>query len=270
MTTLVFLVEIATAAMVLVLGIKLRGWLGAMRRDLDQIRSEFQLLQTRDERTANELKSLLAQSTAESVNASCMTSFAFRFPVFLGGPSIDANHARLLMFLLQEKKPKTVLELGSGSSTLIISRALEALGCPANLHIAVDHEARFLGNTEQIARANGVADGVRFEHCPLAPVEGFSLPWYSRIPEIVGNTKLDLVVIDGPPAYAAGEGRAREPALAVLRPLLAEGAIVVLDDANRPGETDVVESWIKRFPEFSLQRFSDGKGVAVLTLGGGD
>jgi hypothetical protein len=38
------------------------------------------------------------------------------------------------------------------------------------------------------------------------------------LPEIVARTKLDLVVIDGPPFYAENINNTREPALTVLRP----------------------------------------------------
>ena len=46
---------------------------------------------------------------------------------------------------------------------------------------------------------------------------------------------IDLLLVDGPPAYAVGHGLARYPALPVLRDRLAPGATVVLDDVERPG-----------------------------------
>lgn len=80
----------------------------------------------------------------------------FRFPVFLGGPSIDAYHARQLLFILEGLKPRVILELASGTSTVIVARALQTLGYPPEMHIAVDHDARYLSNTIQLARVNGV------------------------------------------------------------------------------------------------------------------
>jgi hypothetical protein len=140
------------------------------------------------------------------------------------------------------------------------------MGASPDVHISVDHEARFLRNTKELARLNGVGELVQFEHCPLQPVDGFPNPWYSRIPELVGSIKFDFVLVDGPPAYAEGEGRNREPALTALRPYLAENAVIVLDDANRPGEQDVLRAWLEKYPEFHLYHATEGKGVAIFTL----
>ncbi len=239
----------------------------AMRRDIDAIRTDLVQAHKLIVGLGPELRGHVTRSAEDVVNASCIQALGFDYPVFLGGPSIDAQHARLLLFILQERKPRTVLELGSGSSTAIVARALERLGVPARIHIAVDHEARFLRNTEEIARMCGVADRVRFEHCPLAPIDGYALPWYSRIPQLVAEERLDLVIVDGPPAYSTAQGRAREPALPVLRPFLSDNAVIILDDANRPGEADTIEAWKRQFPEFNVQIFAAGKGVAVLSLG---
>ena len=266
MTVLSVLLTFLTAALIVSTSLKIRQWVKAMRKDLDAIRAELKDIRIAHSDVGREIREYVTQAAEESVNASCLQALRFDFPVFLGGPSIDAQHARLLLFILQERKPRTILELGSGSSTVIIAHAMKRLEAPMPVHIAVDHEERFLENTRELARVNGVVDRVRFEHCPLGPLDGFALPWYSGVPEVVRGEQLDLVIIDGPPAYAVGEGRAREPALTVLRPFLSKGAVVILDDANRPGEKESLEEWKLRFPEFTVQVFAGGKGVAVLTL----
>ncbi|MGH7386275.1 MAG: class I SAM-dependent methyltransferase, partial [Candidatus Rokuibacteriota bacterium] len=199
-------------------------------------------------------------------DAGAIAQLQFRFPVFLGGPSIDAHHVRQLLFVLEELKPRVILELGSGTSTVIVARALQALGYPPEMHIAVDHDARYLRNTIQLARVNGVEQFVRFEHCPLAPVPGYTLPWYSDVPDRIGRAQIDLVIVDGPPAYEPGKERSREPALPVIRSFLSERAVVILDDANREAEGRILERWLQDYPEFSLTRVREGKGVAILTL----
>jgi hypothetical protein len=118
----------------------------------------------------------------------------------------------------------------------------------------------------ELARLNGVESLIRFELCPLEHTEGRELPWYSRISEVVGGSSLDLVVIDGPPAYRSSDSRAREPAMKILRPLLSDSAVVVLDDANRQGEADIVGVWERTFPEFKVHRVRAGKGIAIFSL----
>ena len=54
---------------------------------------------------------------------------------------------------------------------------------------------------------------------------------------------IDLLVVDGPPAHAASHGLARYPALPLLADRLAPGGTVVPDDAERPGQQEVLRRW---------------------------
>ena len=262
MSLFVTVVSIATLVFLMACVFRLRDWIRSMRRDIHFIRDEVLASKRSNAAIAEAVNNMVA----ESVNATCIASLGFKFPVFMGGPSIDTHHARHLLFLLQERKPQAILELGSGSSTIIVSRALQLMGVSPDVHISIDHEERFLNNTRELARLNAVDHLIRFEHCPLQPVDGFPNPWYSRIHDLAGDVQFDFVLVDGPPAYANGQGQAREPALSILRPYLASHAVIMLDDANRQGEQDVVQAWLKMFPEFQLSRTEGGKGVAILTL----
>ncbi len=57
------------------------------------------------------------------------------------------------------------------------------------------------------------------------------------------GTAVDVLVVDGPPAWRPGSAHARFPALDMLAPFLAPGATVVLDDVERAGERDVLQRW---------------------------
>lgn len=236
--------------------------LGALAFIALRLRARFRRL----DRQFAGIVSMLEEKSLEIQTAGAIAQLQFRFPVFLGGPSIDAHHARQLLFVLEELKPRSILEFGAGTSTVIVARALQTLGYPPELHIAVDHDARYLRHTIQLARVNGVEKYVRFEHCPLAPLPGFPLPWYSNVPEAIGRARIDLVIVDGPPAYEPGKEKAREPALPVIRSFLSERAVVILDDANREGESRILDRWLQDYPEFSLERVREGKGIGVLTL----
>lgn len=250
------------------LALVLRRWHWELHTELSDLRREV-------ERSSNAVIERLTSSTRESVelanrevlNAVGLTALDFSYPVMLGGPSIDGHHARTLLFLLQQHKPRRILELGSGSSTVLIARALLKLGHPAELHVSVDHDARYLRLTRELARLNGVEHLIRFEHCPLESRPEWAHPWYSRIAEVAADAKFDLLLVDGPPAYESGKDRAREPALDVLAESLGPNAIVLLDDANRPGETAIAEAWCARHPGFAHTRIYEGKGVAIFSLG---
>lgn len=219
------------------------------------------------EERGKEVERMIKESEEASVNAVCLNSLNFDYPVFLGGPSIDPHHARYLLFILLDKRPKKIIEFGSGSSTIIVARALKMMGKKPDLHISIDHDARFLKHTKEIAHMNGVVEDIEFAHCPLDSGSGDRLPWYTGIPEIVGETKFDLVIVDGPPAYEDGLEMARAPAMEYMRRNLAPGSTVVLDDFNRPGERAVAERWRRTYPDLELFSIKAGKGVGVFTVG---
>ena len=112
-------------------------------------------------------------------------------------------------------------------------------------------------------------------HAPLAPHPHAEpgLSWYDDAALTAGlraalaGDPIDLLLVDGPPAYAAGHGLARYPALPVLGDRLAPGATVVLDDAERPGEQEVLRRW-ERETGLDFDRQADRAGVAVARTGG--
>ncbi|MCW3064342.1 MAG: Methyltransferase domain, partial [Solirubrobacterales bacterium] len=54
---------------------------------------------------------------------------------------------------------------------------------------------------------------------------------------------IDLLLVDGPPAFEPEIALSRYPALPVLAERLAPDATVVLDDIDRPGELAILETW---------------------------
>ena len=140
---------------------------------------------------------------------------------------------------------------------------------------AVEHDVRWVQwVTEQLDR-EGTGSDVVVVHAPLAPHPRAEpgLSWYDDAALTAGlrtalrGDPIDLLLVDGPPAYAAGHGLARYPALPVLRDWLAPGATVVLDDAERPGEQEVLRRW-ERETGFDFDRRADGAGVAVASIAG--
>ena len=72
-----------------------------------------------------------------------------------------------------------------------------------------------------------------------APLQG-DPPWYP--PDELPN-EIDLLIVDGPPAFEPGHGAARAAALPRLDDRLVHDASVILDDINRPGEQQVIATW---------------------------
>ena len=121
-------------------------------------------------------------------------------------------------------------------------------------------------------RVRVVGDGVVVVEAPLLehPAADERLGWYDEaavaagLDMAFGGEPIDLLIVDGPPAFAAGHGTSRYPALPVLRKRLAPGATVVLDDIERPGEQVVLERWEREFGLTFDRRLA---GVAMATVG---
>lgn len=157
------------------------------------------------------------------------------------------------------RRRRTVVELGSGISTLVLGRLLGRLG---GRLVTVEHDGQWLGIVADLVAAAGVADAVDLRHAPL--VDG----WYDR--SVVGKAladataPIDLLLVDGPPAWRPGAEMSRLPAADVLAPHLAADATVVLDDIHRPGEQEIVRRWARDHGWPFVVRRSEGIAVAVL------
>jgi predicted O-methyltransferase YrrM len=166
---------------------------------------------------------------------------------------------------------REVVECGSGVSTVMLARALREAG-GGRLH-ALEH------HPEWAARVRGLLARERLEEiatvfeAPLVahPHARATCGWYDptaldRLPA----TGVDLLLVDGPPAAEPGLGEARYPALPALADRLAPGAMVALDDVNRPGERAVLTAWEAETP-YRFRRVGGTRlALGSRRAGGGD
>jgi len=256
MNELSIILSALTLALLTGFAYKVREWIKAIRLDSKHIGDRLNLLQSQTNDSIN-------RATQETVNTTCISSLGFQFPVFLGEWSIDSFLGRFLIPHLVEHRPKCIVELGSGSSTIIIARVLQLLGEKKTTHIAVDHEKKYLDLTCIGAELNGVAEGTEFIHCPLVHNDSLDKLWYGGLTEKLSDQKIDLLIIDGPPG--ALQPMSRYPALPLLLPYMSEDCTIVLDDAGRDEEQEIAKRWIQENPEFNLIFNHDGHGLAILT-----
>jgi predicted O-methyltransferase YrrM len=151
----------------------------------------------------------------------------------------------LLLAIAQEidaRRPRLVVECGSGASTVIAGLALRRAG--AGRLVSFEHDASYAAQTREWLRAHDLDGICEVIVAPLAPVDarGERISWYDAAPLDAALTEpIDLLVIDGPPGRP-GE-LARYPALPLLGSRLAKGARVLLDDGDRPEERAIGARW---------------------------
>jgi predicted O-methyltransferase YrrM len=166
----------------------------------------------------------------------------------LGAWTLGSRTINLLEREIHSRRPKVVLEFGSGISTVCIARFLaDVHGENADWQIvSIDQSADFAANTHALLGKLGLAGRVRLLTCPLVmqTIEGLTANCYTMASrDEIGDlgAGADLVLIDGP----AAESGARFGTLPLARPYLAPDAQFVLDDALRDGELDVLHGWRK-------------------------
>lgn len=158
-------------------------------------------------------------------------------PVGEWGMCLEAQ-AEIVAWILAAR-PRLVVELGSGGSTVAFAYALRAV--PDARLVSLDHDRAYAERTRSLLREHGLTNAeVRVAPLIDQDVQGERRPWYD-LATVEDLEHIDLLVVDGPPGQSTPE--ARFPALPLLRSRLSNGAIVALDDAQRPHELRIVARW---------------------------
>jgi predicted O-methyltransferase YrrM len=168
---------------------------------------------------------------------------------------------RNLLLLVREKKPSVVLECSSGVSTVILARALQLNGSG---HVySLEHDPIFAERTRDILRRFDLDDIATVFTAPFIDTRlpGWEGKWYST--SSLGRTKVDLLVVDGPPQ--ATSTLARYPAVPVLMERMSATAVIVADDTDREDDAIAVSRWLQEYRELRRVEVPQcEKGWAVL------
>lgn len=213
--------------------------------------------------------------------------------------AVAPDMGALIVSTVLMRRPQTVLDIGSGVSTLLIAYALEKLG--AGNVIALEHDARFAETTRQQILEHGLDAYATVLLAPLVPLAmsgralrlSFAEPvdpsfalarpniarsisaavehapaeerylWYDLAAmSFLAERKIDMAVVDGPPQKL--HPFARYPALPILWPLLAKDAVLLLDDFKTDAMRQTVVLWQNLFRELDTTSCPTEKGTAIL------
>jgi predicted O-methyltransferase YrrM len=159
-----------------------------------------------------------------------------------------------LLHHAKQSNPKTILDLGSGMSTLVLAKS-----APAAKVFSIDNSSEYAGKTKEMLSLHKVTNA-EVRVAPLV-AHASGVDWYD-LSQLKDVTDIDLLFIDGPPG--SKNDRARHPALYECLSKLSPRAVIVIDDAGRNGEKDMAEEFAKALPNHSLEFLSHEKGTAVL------
>ncbi len=148
-----------------------------------------------------------------------------------GNPQWSATSDMLSVLASHMLRPatRTVLECGSGVSTIVMGIAAEFTGAQVvSLEADAEWHAQMSRTIERFNLRN-----VDIRHAPIE--RQAAADWYAA-PAVADLSRVDLFVCDGPRGETRG---GRSGALAHVVPLLAGNATIVIDDVHRAPEREL-------------------------------
>jgi hypothetical protein len=186
------------------------------------------------------------------------------YPLPLGGWAFLWDAAVLLSQEIAVVRPKIVVELGSGASSLVMGLVLRTLGAG---HIySLEHEPDFAARTRRHVAAMGLDEWVTIYDSALIDqdVSGERFRWYTLPDEVRALSRIDALVVDGPPQSVDYEGTPRYPALPVFADKLGPGSVVFVDDGIRAAEKRMVKRWLTEQPHWVRQNTRTRRRLMIL------
>lgn len=125
-----------------------------------------------------------------------------------------------------------ILECGSGLTTILMGLLAESRKLPV---WSLEHEPTWRKRVQSVVQRAGLST-VQLQDRPLQSYGDFA--WYEKPP--TPPAPFTLVICDAPPGNTPG---GRSGLLPVMADTLAPGCIILLDDAERPGEIETLRRW---------------------------
>lgn len=166
-----------------------------------------------------------------------------------------------LVSILRDRKPETVVDLGSGLTTLIAAYCLEKNG--KGTVQSFDHDKNYADKTKKILQIHGLEHRAKVFHAPLVKTKigDEQYLWYEQS-ALDPKIAIDVLIVDGPPGSSSDF--ARYPALPLLYKYMNRSATIMLDDGAREAERIIARRWETEFPDFYSEYISLEKGLHIF------
>ncbi|MFU1520092.1 class I SAM-dependent methyltransferase [Vreelandella alkaliphila] len=185
----------------------------------------------------------------------------------LRGWPVSPDFLLMLHSWIKKNKPKVIVEMGSGASTLVIADALRQNN--SGFLFSFEHLKKYGNQTWKSLVDEQLTSWVDLRICELSswnrdhlnpPESKTPSRWYSS--NFEGISDIDILIVDGPPGTVCSYSR--YPALPAFIDRLSVNAEIWLDDANRQDEKDIFKRWAELYA-FDVEYVPLEKGLAKLT-----
>ena len=181
-----------------------------------------------------------------------------------GGWAISPRGLLQLIDLIVSERPRLIVECGPGTTTVYAAAALRSLGLESSRIVGLEHQPGYADQTRRALSKHGLDQIAEIRVAPLTEwhVDGAVYSWYS--PDALDAlNEIDLLIVDGPPR-ATGHW-ARYPAFPALRDHLRERAYLLVDDAKRVDEREIVAAWMDSGALERVTSMSSDQALLVFT-----
>jgi len=183
-------------------------------------------------------------------NIACMSELGVPAVLFDDTSFIDAERLSQIATILMSRSVFRVAVLGVDASCVSLIALAQKLGINDCSFIFVDHLEANIAATKSIAKAAGHESAVVWHHCPLESDDDVRYVRYQSLLENLGNTEVDLLLINGMPPHVQADSR--YPVLPRLSPIISSTGMVMLNAPDPAEARAAAATCIARESEFSL------------------
>ena len=214
-------------------------------RKIMRMQEDLQLLRDLSQRQFRELN--FADLLHDTIlNSSWLKEKSFS----LYGWAANYSFIYMLYRILDNAKPRNILEMGMGQTSRLTSQYVAYCNSGATLDI-IENDADWIATYRpQLAQSEHIK--VHQRDLELFTYDRTECRKYKNLNEIVGNTKYDLIIIDGP--WGAEQKLPRSNVLDLIKNHnLADDFIIIFDDAERKGEQNTIANTLKLLKEMNIE-----------------
>ena len=182
---------------------------------------------------------------------------------FFAGWAASSELASTYIKEIQTKKPRIIVEAGSGVSTIVAGYVLKRFSIPGKV-VSLDHDEKYAELTRQQIMLHGLQDFCEVVHTPITSftIAGNQHKWYDISKYSFEKDSVDLLLVDGP--IEKLQKSARYPAFPLMKEFLGKNACIIVDDANRPDEQNMVSAWMKEMKNATRMNVPSEKGIICI------
>lgn len=161
--------------------------------------------------------------------------------------AVGYNYIYVMTRILNELRPKHVLEMGLGVSTTLISHYIKKTSGETCTHDVIEQDADWIDFYVKNGRVSDVTNVIQ-SSIVKKQFDGTEYYAYEDL-SCINHKKYNLISIDGP---WGSDRHSRRDILEFIPYILGDNWIIVLDDTNRVGERDTVNEIIKKLKESGI------------------